>query len=63
MRCLQGIKISKGINKISCSNNMLIYSDNRINTIPMDFNSKNILVKSQAVKEEECYAIYQFFRK
>jgi hypothetical protein len=51
MRCLQGIKISTGINQISCSNNMLIYSDSRINTMPLDFNSKNTLSKSKIVKD------------
>lgn len=36
MRCLQSIKIAKGLTQLSCSDNTLIYADSRINTIPID---------------------------
>ena len=62
MRCLQGIRIAKGLTELSCNGNMLMYADSRINTIPIDNNSFNSkLIQSQ--KDEENYGIYQFFRK
>lgn len=63
MRCLQSIKIAKGLTQISCNGNMLIYADSRINTIPMDtsINAINKPIKKQ--KDEESYGIFQFFRK
>lgn len=47
MRCLQGIKIAKSLTQISCSDNLLIYADSRINTIPMDSSAhaKNKIIK------------------
>lgn len=62
MRCLQGIRIAKGITQISCSNNTLFYADSRINTIPLDCHNKGKILKAQN-KDEESYGIYQFFRK
>lgn len=70
MRCLQSIRIAKSITQIACSNNMLIYSDSRINTIPLDCTNKNKIIKPNhapnlnlSSKDEESYGIYQFFRK
>lgn len=41
MRCLQGIRIAKNLNGLHSNGSMLIYSDSRINTIPIDNHSFN----------------------
>lgn len=63
MRCLQSIKIAKGLTQISCNGNMLIYADSRINTIPMDTSTNALNKPSKKQKDEESYGIYEFFRK
>lgn len=35
MRCLQSVKIAKKLIEVSCCDGMLVYSDSRINTIPI----------------------------
>jgi hypothetical protein len=63
MRCLQSIKIAKGLTQMSCTGSLLIYADSRINTIPIDnsVNGQSRLVKMQM--SEESYGIFHFFRK
>jgi hypothetical protein len=49
MRCLQSIKIAKGLTQMSCTGSLLIYADSRINTIPIDnsINGQNKILKMQ----------------
>lgn len=62
MRCLQSIRIAKGLTQLSCNGQVLIYADSRINTIPMDVHgqAQGKIIKP---KDEDSYGIYQFFRK
>jgi len=62
MRCLQSIKIAKNLTQLSCSDGTLVYSDSRINTIPMEESNYTYRITNKQ-KEEETYGIYQFFRK
>lgn len=61
MRCLQGLKIAKNLQQISCNGSQLLYADSRLNTLPMD-NQARIRTKEQE-KSQECYGVYHFFRK
>lgn len=55
MRCLQVIRVSKWLGNLQCIGNYLIYSDSRLNIIPVD----EFKEKAKDIQ----FPIYKFYRK